>query len=170
MRHKYAANQIAELTLKIVAAIKEPSNKIFYRGYVEFCKQHSKLTPLKIMQFKYMSTTFYIEGDVPNPRAQHLHPSLVDEFAQLHQFYVVDLQKLISKVKYMVSDVTRLAVTHEDLYALLPESLHPVLDKITYTATSATNSMDLSEVGPFKDKYQSLFADIDMRIFLGAAN
>jgi len=169
MRDQITATQIAELTTRILQDIKEPSKKVFYLGYKELCKKQAMVTPANIMQFKYAGTLFYIEGDKPNPRAQPLHPSLMDDFLPMYQFYVVDMLKLLSRVRYMISDLTRIAVTHEDLYKLLPESLYPSLDKSSY-CTSATQTMSEKDAEEFKKKYQSLFSDITLRIFLGVVN
>lgn len=101
--------------------------------------------------------------------AKVLHPSLQAEFEPHFQYYVIELRKLIANVRYLLSDTTRLATCHEDLYALLPEAFHDTLNNLSY-GTDYTRSLLPQDLEKHRQKYKELFEEINVRIFLGVVN
>ena len=121
------------------------------------------------MQFRYADMLFKYPDDPVQRLAKALHPSLMQEFKPHYQYYVLDMQKLLASVRYLLSDTTRLATCHEDLYALLPEAFHDTLNNLSY-GTDYTRSLLPQDLEQHRQKYRELFEEINVRIFLGVVN
>ncbi len=169
MTTRYSAKDKRDLSVALINAIQEPAEGILQKVALEFCSRQGALDPNGIMQFRYADMLFKYPDDPVQRLAKVLHPSLQAEFEPHFQYYVLDMQKLIANVRYLLSDVTRLATCHEDLYALLPEAFHDTLNNLSY-GTGYTRSLLPQDLEQHRQKYKELFEEINVRIFLGVVN
>ncbi len=166
MTTRYSAKDKRDLSVALLNAIRDPAEAILRKVALEFCDRQATLDPNGIMQFRYQDYFFKYPDDPPQRLAKVLHPSLQAEFAPHFQYYVLDMQKIIANVRYLLSDATRLATCHEDLYALLPEAFHDTLNSLSYAA-DYSRSLLPEDLEQHKQKYKELFEEINVRIFLG---
>ena len=169
MTTRYSAKDKRDLSIALINAIQEPAEGILRKVALEFCNRQGALDPNGIMQFRYADMLFKYPDDPVQRLAKVLHPSLQPEFEPHYQYYVLDMRKLLSSVRYLLSDTTRLATCHEDLYALLPEAFHDTLNNLSY-GTDHTRSLLPEDLEKHRQKYKELFDEINVRIFLGVVN
>ena len=169
MTTRYSAKDKRDLSVALINAIKEPAEGILQKVALEFCNRQGALDPNGIMQFRYANMLFKYPDDPVQRLAKALHPSLMKEFKPHYQYYVLDMQKLLASVRYLLADTTRLATCHEDLYALLPEAFHDTLNNLSY-GTDYTRSLLPQDLEKHRQKYKELFDEINVRIFLGVVN
>ena len=169
MTTRYSAKDKRDLSIALINAIQEPAEGILQKVALEFCNRQGALDPNGIMQFRYADMLFKYPDDPVQRLAKVLHPSLQAEFEPHFQYYVIELRKLIASVRYLLSDTTRLATCHEDLYALLPEAFHDTLNDLSY-GTDYTRSLLPQNLEQHRQKYKELFDEINVRIFLGVVN
>lgn len=169
MTTRYSAKDKRDLSVALINAIQEPAEGILQKVALEFCNRQGALDPNGIMQFRYADMLFKHPDDPVQRLAKVLHPSLQAEFEPHFQYYVIELRKLIANVRYLLSDTTRLATCHEDLYALLPEAFHDTLNNLSY-GTDYTRSLLPQDLEKHRQKYKELFDEINVRIFLGVVN
>lgn len=169
MTTRYSAKDKRDLSVALINAIQEPAEGILQKVALEFCNRQGALDPNGIMQFRYADMLFKYPDDPVQRLAKVLHPSLQPEFEPHYQYYVEDLNKLLASVRYLLSDTTRLATCHEDLYALLPEAFHDTLNNLSY-GTDHTRSLLPEDLEKHRQKYKELFDEINVRIFLGVVN
>ena len=169
MTTRYSAKDKRDLSVALINAIQEPAEGILQKVALEFCNRQGALDPNGIMQFRYADMLFKHPDDPVQRLAKVLHPSLQAEFEPHFQYYVIELRKLLANVRYLLSDTTRLATCHEDLYALLPEAFHDTLNNLSY-GTDYTRSLLPQDLEQHRQKYKELFEEINVRIFLGVVN
>ncbi len=169
MTTRYSAKDKRDLSVALIKAIQEPAEGILQKVALEFCNRQAALDPNGIMQFRYADMLFKYPDDPVQRLAKVLHPSLQPEFEPHYQYYVEDMHKLLASVRYLLSDTTRLATCHEDLYALLPEAFHDTLNNLSY-GTDYTRSLLPQDLEQHRQKYKELFDEINVRIFLGVVN
>ena len=169
MTTRYSAKDKRDLSVALIKAIQEPAEGILQKVALEFCNRQASLDPNGIMQFRYQNLLFKYPDDPAQRLAKVLHPSLQAEFVPHYQYYVLDMHKLLASVRYLLSDTTRLATCHEDLYALLPEAFHDTLNNLSY-GTDYTRSLLPQDLEQHRQKYRELFEEINVRIFLGVVN
>ena len=169
MTTRYSAKDKRDLSVALINAIQEPAEGILQKVALEFCNRQGALDPNGIMQFRYADMLFKYPDDPVQRLAKALHPSLMEEFKPHYQYYVLDMQKLLASVRYLLSDTTRLATCHEDLYALLPEAFHDTLNNLSY-GIDYTHSLLPQDLEQHRQKYRELFEEINVRIFLGVVN
>ena len=169
MTTRYSAKDKRDLSVALINAIQEPAEGILQKVALEFCNRQGALDPNGIMQFRYADMLFKYPDDPVQRLAKVLHPSLMEEFKPHYQYYVIELRKLLASVRYLLSDTTRLATCHEDLYALLPEAFHDTLNNLSY-GTDYTRSLLPEDLEKHRQKYKELFEEINVRIFLGVVN
>lgn len=168
MTTRYSAKDKRDLSVALINAIQEPAEGILQKVALEFCNRQGALDPNGIMQFRYADMLFKYPDDPVQRLAKVLHPSLQAEFEPHFQYYVIELRKLLASVRYLLSDTTRLATCHEDLYALLPEAFHDTLNNLSYSM-DYTRSLLPQDLEQHRQKYKELFDEINVRIFLGVA-
>ena len=169
MTTRYSAKDKRDLSVALIKAIQEPAEGILQKVALEFCNRQAALDPNGIMQFRYADTLYRYPDDPPQRLAKTLHTSLQEEFFPHFQYYVLDMNKLVTSVRYLLSDTTRLATCHEDLYALLPEAFHETLNNLSYGADYARSLLP-QDLEQHRQKYKELFEEINIRIFLGVVN
>ena len=169
MTTRYSAKDKRDLSVALINAIQGPAEGILQKVALEFCNRQGALDPNGIMQFRYADMIFKYPDDPVQRLAKVLHPSLQAEFEPHYQYYVLDMRKLLASVRYLLSDTTRLATCHEDLYALLPEAFHDTLNNLSY-GTDYAHSLLPQDLEKHRQKYKELFEEINVRIFLGVVN
>lgn len=145
------------LSIQILRTVDQAVQKVWRRVVIKYNQKNMQLLDKKTLGFKY-NREYYTGETCPRSAlrtlSEPLHESLIADFEEDLAFYTTEYQAVRGQLKHLMHNVLRYASEKEELYPLLPEIFHKVVDDTDYKPLKSAKGITPEIKQELLDEYQ----------------